>query len=368
MKKIMILMTGGTIASVSTKQGLVPDNEGTLLRYDYMREKEMQYSGDKSAPQQVLLEWKEVFNLDSSNVAPKEWKLLAEEIESLFQSKKYDGIVVTHGTDTMAYTMAGISFLLKEVPIPVVFTGSQLPFEAEDTDAIRNLTDAITTAVDGVPGIVLVFAGRIIDALYVKKVYSRQKQAFESVHMPEAGCIDAQGRIIWNHTPVGVPDMAFLRDEIDRNEPDCNLHMRPYVNSQVNPQESVLSDEQNLEKDEILSGMTFSETATFREPVSIRLLPGMNGALIDTLVQAGYRAIILEVFGCGGIPENLLPTIRRAKEKHTAVFAVSQCLHDGTDLSVYEVGSKAMEAGVISAHDLTVEALSAWMICESLKL
>lgn len=364
MKKIMILMTGGTIASVSTKQGLVPDNEGTLLRYDYMREKEMQYPGDKSAPQQVLLEWKEVFNLDSSNVAPKEWKLLAEEIESVFQSKKYDGIVVTHGTDTMAYTMAGISFLLKEVPIPVVFTGSQLPFEAEDTDAVRNLTDAITTAIDSVPGIVLVFAGRIIDALYAKKVHSRLKQAFESVHMPEAGCVDAKGRIIWKHTPVGVPDMTFLRDEIDRYEPDCNLHMRPYVNSQ----ESRLSHEQNLEKDEILSGMTFSETATVREPVSIRLLPGMNGALIDTLVQAGYRAIILEVFGCGGIPENLLPTIHRAKEKHTAVFAVSQCLHDGTDLSVYEVGSKALEAGVISARDLTVEALSAWMICESLKL
>lgn len=320
MKKIMILMTGGTIASVSTKQGLVPDNEGTLLRYDYMREKEMQYPGDKSAPQQVLLEWKEVFNLDSSNVAPKEWKLLAEEIESVFQSEKYDGIVVTHGTDTMAYTMAGISFLLKEVPIPVVFTGSQLPFEAEDTDAVRNLTDAITTAVDGVPGIVLVFAGRIIDALYAKKVHSRQKQAFESVHMPEAGCIDAKGRIVWQHAPVGVPDM------------------------------------------------TFPDDATVREPVCIRLLPGTDGSLIDTLVQAGYRAIILEVFGCGGIPENLLPAIRRAKEKHTAVFAVSQCLHDGTDLSVYEVGSKAMEAGVISAHDLTVEALSAWMICKSLKL
>lgn len=320
MKKIMILMTGGTIASVSTKQGLVPDNEGTLLRYDYMREKEMQYPGDKSAPQQVLLEWKEVFNLDSSNVAPKEWKLLAEEIESVFQSKKYDGIVVTHGTDTMAYTMAGISFLLKEVPIPVVFTGSQLPFEAEDTDAVCNLTDAITTALDGVPGIVLVFAGRIIDALYAKKVHSRQKQAFESVHMPEAGCIDAQGRIVWQHAPVGVPDM------------------------------------------------TFSDDAAFKEPVCIRLLPGMDGSLIDTLVQAGYRAIILEVFGCGGIPGNLLPAIRRAKEKHTAVFAVSQCLHDGTDLSVYEVGSKAMEAGVISACNLTVEALSAWMICESLKL
>ena len=320
MKKIMILMTGGTIASISTKQGLVPDNEGTLLRYDYMREREIQYPGDKSAPQQVLLEWKEVFNLDSSNVAPKEWKLLAEEIESVFQSKKYDGIVVTHGTDTMAYTMAGISFLLKEVPIPVVFTGSQLPFEAEDTDAVRNLTDAITTAVDSVPGIVLVFAGRIIDALYAKKVHSRQKQAFESVHTPEAGCIDAQGRIVWQHAPVGVPDM------------------------------------------------TFSDDATFKEPVCIRLLPGMDGSLIDTLVQAGYCAIILEVFGCGGIPENLLPAIRRAKEKHTAVFAVSQCLHDGTDLSVYEVGSKAMEAGVISACNLTVEALSAWMICESLKL
>lgn len=320
MKKIMILMTGGTIASISTKQGLVPDNEGTLLRYDYMREREIQYPGDKSSPQQVLLEWKEVFNLDSSNVAPKEWKLLAEEIESVFQSKKYDGIVVTHGTDTMAYTMAGISFLLKEVPIPVVFTGSQLPFEAEDTDAVRNLTDAITTAVDSVPGIVLVFAGRIIDALYAKKVHSRQKQAFESVHTPEAGCIDAQGRIVWQHAPVGVPDM------------------------------------------------TFSDDAMFKEPVCIRLLPGMDGSLIDTLVQAGYRAIILEVFGCGGIPENLLPAIRRAKEKHTAVFAVSQCLHDGTDLSVYEVGSKAMEAGVISACNLTVEALSAWMICESLKL
>lgn len=344
MKKIIILMTGGTIASVSTKRGLVPDNEGTLLCYDYGREKEKRCPGDGRLSQQVLLEWKEVFNLDSSNVSPTGWKLLAQEIEAVFQSKEYDGIVVTHGTDTMAYTMAGISFLLKKVPIPVVFTGSQLPFEAEDTDAVCNLTDAITTVLDSVPGIVLVFAGRIIDALYAKKVYSRQKQAFESVYMPEVGCLDAQGRIIRNHAPSGVPDMDFLRDEIARK-----LYRNPCVNPQKDAQGDGLADKQN-------------------RPVCIRLLPGMDGSLIDILVQAGYRALILEVFGCGGIPESLLPAIRRAGEKHAVVFAVSQCLHDGTDLSVYEIGSKALEEGVISARNLTVEALSAWIICESLKL
>ena len=120
----------------------------------------------------------------------------------------------------------------------------------------------------------------------------------------------------------------------------------------------------NLKKDAQSDGFDDKR----KQPVCIRLLPGMDGSLIDILVQAGYRALILEVFGCGGIPESLLPAIRRAGEKHAVVFAVSQCLHDGTDLSVYEIGSKALEEGVISARNLTVEALSAWIICESLKL
>lgn len=329
MKRILILMTGGTIASVPTEDGLMPASDSVFRGFDYEKTAKTLYPMGEFDKDGIVLDWKEVFCLDSTNISPKEWARLALEIQTALSDISYDGIVVTHGTDTMAYTLAGIFYMLSNITKPVVFTGSQLPFDAPDTDAIKNLTDAIDVASSNQKGIVLVFGGKIIDALCAKKVYSRQMAAFESINAEDVGEIDACGNVVWKHSPsvsvnIGMPDNTYLNicgDDVAKRISPC-----------------------------------------------IRLMPGMSGDFIDNLVASGYCAIILEAFGCGGVPHNLLPSIVRAINNRVVVCSISQCLYDGTDLSVYQVGIEAKKAGVITAGMMTVEALSAkimWALSQS---
>lgn len=329
MKRILILMTGGTIASIPTEDGLMPASETVFTGFDYDITRKTLYPTGEFDDKEIVLDWKEVFCLDSTNISPREWAKLALEIQTALADTCYDGVVVTHGTDTMAYTMAGVFYMLSDVTKPIVFTGSQLPFDAPDTDAIKNLTDAIDVASSNQKGIVLVFAGKIIDALCAKKIYSRQMASFESINAEDVGEIDACGNVVWKHSPsvfvnIGMPDNTYLnicRDDVVKTVSPC-----------------------------------------------IKLIPGMDGDFIDHLVDTGYRAIILEAFGCGGVPHNLLPSMIRATKKRVVVCIISQCLYDGTDLSVYQVGIEAKKAGVISAGLMTVEALSAkimWAFAQS---
>lgn len=173
MKRILILMTGGTIASIPTEDGLMPASDSVFRGFDYGKTVKTLYPMGEFNEKEIALDWKEVFCLDSTNISPKEWAGLALEIQTALSDISYDGIVVTHGTDTMAYTMAGIFYMLSNITKPVVFTGSQLPFDSPDTDSIKNLTDAIDVASSNQKGIVLVFGGKIIDALCAKKEIGR---------------------------------------------------------------------------------------------------------------------------------------------------------------------------------------------------
>lgn len=329
MKRILILMTGGTIASVPTKNGLLPASESVFTGFNYDKTRGTLYPMGEFGDEDVIIDWKEVFHLDSTNISPKEWGKLALEIRTALFDASYDGLVVTHGTDTMAYTMAGVFYMLSDVTKPVVFTGSQLPFDAPNTDATKNLADAIGVACSNQKGIVLVFGGKIIDALCAKKIYSRQMAAFESINAEDVGEIDACGNVIWKLAPSVSLKKGMLENAF-----------------------------QNICRDDDVKTV----------PPCIRLIPGMYSDLIDALVTSGYRAVILEAFGCGGVPQDLLPSIVRATKKKVLVCIISQCLYDGTDLSVYQVGIEAKKAGVISAGLMTVEALSAkimWAFSQS---
>ncbi|MGN0246215.1 MAG: asparaginase [Lachnospiraceae bacterium] len=329
MKRILILMTGGTIASVPTEDGLMPASETVFTGFDYDITRKTLYPMGEFDDKEIALDWKEVFCLDSTNISPKEWAKLALEIQTALADTCYDGVVVTHGTDTMAYTMAGVFFMLSEVTKPIVFTGSQLPFDAPNTDATKNLADAIGVACSNQKGIVLVFDGKIIDALCAKKVYSKKMAAFESINTEDVGEIDAYGNVIWKHSLSAFSKKGMLGN--------ASL---------------------NICRDDAVKMV----------PFCIKLIPGMRGDFIDNLVDSGYHVIILEAFGCGGVPHDLLPAIIRATKKRVIVCIISQCLYDGTDLSVYQVGIEAKKAGVISAGLMTVEALSAkimWAFSQS---
>lgn len=337
MKKILILTTGGTIASSQTGNGLSPCKNDIFDDFLYQEECKNLYPMEEFGGCEVELEWKSILNIDSSNVSPADWIAMAEHICIGLEDVSIDGIVVTHGTDTMAYTTAGITYLLKSINKPVIFTGSQLPYETPNTDAKKNLVDAISVACTDYAGIAIAFGGKIIDGLHAKKVYAKEMLAFESINCKDIGRISADGTVIWNNSENGV----FFQNNIP-------------VFDAIDGSSNVASKE-------------FSDIKIG----CIKLIPGENSDMIDLLVDNGYKAIIIEAFGCGGIPNRygyFLSAIKRAVTKEVLVCISSQCTYDGTDLSVYEVGIAAKKVGAISAGRMTIEALSAkirYVLCNA---
>lgn len=298
MKKILLLSTGGTIASVKSNHGLVPKlSAKTILEFI------------PQLSQLCEIEYEEILNLDSSNIQPEHWNLLAEKIyTSVFN---YDGFVITHGTDTMAYTASMLSFMLLGISKPVILTGSQLPIVFPNTDAKDNLYHAFLTAISELKGIYVVFNQKIIQGVRAKKLHTEHKNAFESVNAPLAGYIE-NNKVILSYTSKQIPDSFSLYHNIDNSV------------------------------------------------FLLKLIPGINSEIIPQLVKMGYKAIILESFGAGGIPhhtKDFLYEIEKAINLGIIIICATQCIFGSVSIHRYEVGVKAAEIGVFSAKDMTIEAL-----------
>lgn len=297
MKKILLLTTGGTIASVPGEDGLVPEAAPPALTrviQEFSRHYEIQS--------------RNILNLDSSNIQSEEWRLIAQSVyESL---PDYDGIVITHGTDTMAYTASMLTFMLENLQKPVVFTGSQLPISSPLSDAPGNLATAFAAVDAGLYGVSVAFNHKIIRGCRAVKVRAMGFDAFASVNSPYRGEILASGLEVYDHS---APPEGQTR----LNSRLCN------------------------------------------DVFLLKLIPGTNPQIFDALAQMPYRGIILEAFGAGGlhfIRRDLSEKIHALVEKGVAVVVCSQCLYDTSDFSIYEVGRKILEAGVIPAGDMTTEA------------
>ena len=181
-KKFILLTTGGTIASVKTQNGRTPGINGeTLIR---------QIDG---LEQLCQVEIRPVCSIDSTDLTPKHWKLLVETIRDFYED--YDGFVISHGTDTMAYTAAALSVMLQGLNKPVILTGSQLPMEAAGTDAKQNLYDAFLYGVrPEARGVSVVFNGKVIDGLCARKWKTESFDAFVSINRPLLATIE-NGRV-----------------------------------------------------------------------------------------------------------------------------------------------------------------------------
>ena len=177
-KKILLLSTGGTIASVISDQGLVPGESGEQL---------VRTLG--SVPYDVTV--KDILQLDSSNIQPEEWKIIAEAIYR--NRNDYDGIVVSHGTDTMAYTASMMTFMLQHINIPVVFTGSQVPMNVILSDAPDNLQLAFAAAANLQPNIYLAFNRKIMRGCRSVKVRKTAFDAFDSVLVSPVAEVTSDG-------------------------------------------------------------------------------------------------------------------------------------------------------------------------------
>ncbi len=297
-KKILVLATGGTIASEAGENGLEPSLQaGNFLPYLV------------GVAENYEITTKDILHLDSSNIQPEEWVIIARSVYEAH--KDYDGIIITHGTDTMAYTSSILSYMLRNIPIPVVLTGSQLPMTHPLTDAADNMRYAFAMAASGVPGIFLSFNRKIILGSRAVKVRTTGFDAFESVNYPYIAQIDSNGLNI-NEKKITMPKGEC--ELLDSLCPDVFL---------------------------------------------IKLTPGLNPEIFDVLLQMNYKGIVIEAFGAGGlhfINRDLISKLEKMVESGISVVVSSQCLYERSDLSIYQVGQLALEKGVISAYDMTTES------------
>ena len=294
--KLMLLATGGTIACTPTENGLAP----TLRAQDLL---------DLLGPSLPCeVEARDVFQMDSSNMQPEEWSILARAIDEALRT--CDGVVVTHGTDTMAYTASAITFMLPNIDLPVVFTGSQLPLADMLSDGPDNLRTAFAMASSGHPGVFLAFDRKVMLGCRAVKVRASGFSAFESVNARYAATVSNRGLVV---------------------------------------------DERVLPR---MSGQPHLRTDIGKEVFLLKLTPGMNPAIFDMLAAMGYKGIVIEAFGLGGINvlNRSLRGIHRAVEDGISVVVTTQCLYDSANLQVYQVGNKLLELGVIQGLDMTTEA------------
>ncbi len=295
-KKILLLTTGGTIASVPGIDGLQPHRSDVMERE--LEQLRTYYS----------ITVRDVMCLDSSNIRPEEWQLIAKEI---FESRAgFDGIVVSHGTDTMAYSASALTFMLPDIDLPVVFTGSQLPLSDILSDGPDNLRTAFAMAAAGHPGVFLAFDRKVMRGSRAVKVRASGFSAFESINARYAALVSNQGLVI-NRDIIRAPQgPARLCPAISRNV------------------------------------------------FLLKLTPGLSPEIFDALVDLGYRGIVIEAFGLGGVNvlHQGLSGIRKAVQSGISVVVTTQCLYDSANLQVYQVGNKLLQLGVIQGRDMTTEA------------
>ena len=290
--------TGGTLASSYNENGLSPGLHGSdiLKRIAGLTEG-------------FQLEEEELFMLDSSNMQPEEWSILAQKIYDC--RRMYDGIVIIHGTDTLAYTASALSFALQYIEIPVVLTGSQVSIENPIADATENCRAALHMAASGHPGVYVAFNRKIILGTRASKVRTRRFDAFESINYPYAARIDSSGLVVNPSMPV-------------KKGRECCLQNRFCT-----------------------------------DVFLLKLFPGISVSIFEKLKEIGIRGVYVEAFGIGGVPfwkRNLIEAIGKAVENGMVVAVGSQCLYEGSDFSVYEVGRQTLAQGVVETGNMTTEA------------
>ena len=309
MKQILMIGTGGTIASGKTAEGLMPELTSEQL---------LAFVPAVSALCRV--ECLQLLSLDSTNLGPAHWLQIAGAIRARYD--RYDGFVISHGTDTMAYTAAALSYLVQDSPKPIILTGAQKPIWFDGTDSKRNLTDAFLYACRGCGGVQIVFNGRVILGTRARKTYSKSFRAFSSVN---------------------YPDLAVVQDEHLLQYIRCESRPRPLFYDRLDPNVGLL-----------------------------KLIPGTEDALAEFMLDR-YDGLIIESFGVGGIPQRLMDAFAEGlgdyDQTHKILILTTQVTYEGSDVGIYEVGKRVKNRfRFLEAHDMTIEAVVTkvmWLLAQN---
>ncbi len=301
MKHILLITTGGTIASAESENGLVPALASEQLLSHVPEVREI-----------CKISTIQLYNLDSTNMRPEYWLEVARYIRKVYE--EYDGFVITHGTDTMAYAAAMLYYLIQNSQKPIVLTGAQIPIQNRDTDARENLTDAFRYASDdSAVGVHIVFDGKIIAATRARKTRTKSFNAFSSIDYPEVGFIRG-GKVRYYIRESYSAPVSFT-DELDSSV------------------------------------------------IVVKLIPGMRADIFDYIADR-YHAVIIESFGVGGLPyydnDEFVEKIEHLIACGVRIVITTQVPHEGSDMGVYQVGLRIKQKYELpEAYDMTVEAVVA---------
>lgn len=301
-KKVCLIHTGGTIGMARTEHGYAPKKGfmQSILSGIYELSSE-------EIPAFDLIEYDPL--LDSSNISVREWVKIAQDIKDNYD--QYDGFVILHGTDTMAYTASALSFMLEGLAKPVILTGSQIPLCEIRNDARDNLITSLMIAGNyHVPEVCLFFGNELYRGNRATKVSSDELIAFDSPNYPALG--EAGVRIVIND---GVIREAGGPLKLSKFEP--------------------------------------------KQIAVLKIFPGIQFEIFENILTSNLKGIVFEAFGAGNIPENkgaLNRILDKAEENGTVIVVCTQCLRGSAMIGEYEASLSFAKAGAVSGYDMTVEA------------
>lgn len=293
--RVHFLSAGGTLGMRRGNPGPLAPSEIAADVLGYVR----------GVEQEVDVSFEALFNLDSSDIGPSHWERIAESLAA--RMDRYEGFVVLHGTDTMAFCASALSFMLRNLPRPVVLTGAQRPLAYVRTDAPENLVRSALCAAMDVPEVGVFFGRRLYRGNRVTKSSNQSYEAFESP----------------NHPPLVEMGVEVVRTAPNR------APTGPFV---------------------LRTG--------FCEDVDvIQMVPGASPRVLERAVAAGSQGVLIRGFGSGNVPREAWPgAIRAAVDAGVSVVLASQCLRGRVNLEAYENGRRALDAGAVSAGEMTYEA------------
>ncbi|MDP9503563.1 asparaginase [Pseudomonas protegens] len=292
---VMVLYTGGTIGMQASADGLAPASGFEARMREYLH----------SQPELVVPNWRfrEMAPLiDSANMTPDYWQRLREAVVDAVDVQGCDSVLILHGTDTLAYSAAAMSFQLLGLPARVLFTGSMLPAGVPDSDAWENLSGALLALGQGLaPGVHLYFHGELLAPTRCAKIRSFGRHPFAALQRNGGGA----------------------------------------------------------KAEAIPSALDYRQAKQLAKVGVLPLFPGISAELLDGVLDSGIQALVLECFGSGTGPSDnpaFLASLKRAQEQGIVVVAVTQCHEGGVELDIYEAGSRLRGVGVLSGGGMTREA------------
>jgi len=310
---VSLISTGGTISSrVDYRTGGVSSALSASELYESVPELREYASID---PEVLFTEY-------SENLTPEHWTTIAKTVHEKVLSQKYKGIIISHGTDTMHYTSAALSFALQNLPIPIVLVGAQKSSDRPSSDAALNLLGAAVIATkSNIAGVFVVMHNSISDdtischlGTRVRKNHTSRRDAFES---------------------IDIDPVALIKGE--------NIEL-----SARNSQLSLDSRRNGIEK--IVAKPDFDKRVSL-----IRFYPGFDPRILEYCVQRGNRIIIIEGTGLGHVSRDCIPSLQNAIRKKVLVFMTSQCIWGRTSLDVYETGRDLLKTGIIPLRNMLTE-------------